>query len=894
MDQDGSQGADADVTRTSVEGFSEDPGIESPLPELEGYRFLRLLGAGGMGSVYLAEDTRLGRRVAIKLVLDRASRDSNASERFLREARTMATVEHPNIVRIYAFGEAGGRPYLVMEYVEGESLAEKLRRDGRLAVSEALKILHQAVEALKAAWAKRIVHRDIKPSNILMTPGGRVRVADFGLAKTLEWGDKTTLTQPGSVLGTPHYCSPEQARGRTLDFRSDIYSLGIVFYEMLTGRRPFEGSTPFEVLEQHMREPLPSLSDCRPEIPARLERLLLWMTAKEPLDRPPSYESLEDALKTLWDPSPSPHLPTTATSAVSTASGRKLPRKRLSRVLGIAAAIVAVFLIFEGFYRERQGLPVVPKNAVVVLPFSGLGDGEEKGAESTFARGMTEDLIMELSKINELNVVSGEGLEAQSKGKSFRELGVAMTLHGSVRRVEDRTRIVARLIEVRSQRVLWGESYVRELSKGSRLGGADLSLQGELARRIARAVGEKVRAWKMERKAVRRDGKWVAAKKAASAAGAEEHLKMAQYQASIDRTREAMAHLRKAVELDPSSLDLLKRLGAAYADEDSGGEKNSPVAGLKDLASPTDVGKLADLAPGARRELLRIVLPALIVLRQTGKSMVPEGWRTVGEDTLREMGENVAGLGRPFGLDREEEDSSFLLSRGLAAVPAPRRELPKPQAPAPLGAKGKRDKHWVGAGGDWYRKTDKLQRQFIGRQLRGILGYLEKRQPEAALDHGLKILEVEPVHLGLLNLLARAYIQMEQPEKAEQLYANAAKKLPSGSLKRAEIELRRAKLLQLANRDQQAAAVVEDAEAVCRQKLRTDESRLDAVVGLARAAAVQGNKAKALELLEEAADGGFEDYRNLRRDPLFEAIHGDPKFQRILQSIEATWKENSH
>ncbi len=272
------------------------------------HRILRKLGEGGMGTVYLAEDTTLGRLVAIKVISgDRGPRDQGARVRFLREARAMATVEHPHVVRVYSYGESAGVVYLVMEYVEGESLGDRIRRVGRLSVEEAIEIVLQVAGALEAASERGIVHRDIKPSNLLLDARDHVRVADFGLAKLAlpeVASDEASLTHTGQLVGSPHYLSPEQARGETVDLRSDIYSLGIVLYEMLAGARPFHGTTPAAVVAHHLHTPLPSLREKRPETPPQLAALVERMTEKDPGRRPGSYAELGKAIEESDEPSP--------------------------------------------------------------------------------------------------------------------------------------------------------------------------------------------------------------------------------------------------------------------------------------------------------------------------------------------------------------------------------------------------------------------------------------------------------------------------------------------------------------------------------------------------------------------------------------------------------------
>ncbi len=271
-------------------------GVAPALPEIEGYRIVRMLGQGGMGVVFLAEDTTLNRRVAIKVMTARLAADAAARAFFLREARSMATVEHPHVVRIYSFGERSGVAYLVMEYVEGESLAERIRRHGKLPIEDAMLIAGQVTEGLETAWEKGIVHRDVKPANVLIDARGRAHVGDFGLAKPVVASDDMSLTQDGLIVGTPDYLSPEQARGEKVDCRSDIYSLGVVLYEMLGGVPPFGGATPVAIVAHHLHTAPPPLRDRRPDVPANVARLVEQMMEKDRERRPQSYAELRRAI----------------------------------------------------------------------------------------------------------------------------------------------------------------------------------------------------------------------------------------------------------------------------------------------------------------------------------------------------------------------------------------------------------------------------------------------------------------------------------------------------------------------------------------------------------------------------------------------------------------------
>src|ERR671914_757567 len=242
------------------------------------YRLEERVGSGGMSSVYRAFDPTLERWVAIKLMHRDISNDPDQLERFRREARAVARLNHPHVVTVIDAGEDDGAPYIVFEYVEGETLKERIRRLGRLPVSEAVAYGIEIGRALSCAHAQRLVHRDVKPQNVLIDPEGRAKVTDFGIARSLE---AHGLTAPGRVLGTTDYVSPEQALGHDVSEQSDIYSLGIVLYEMLTGEVPFKADTQVAVAMQHVREPLPDVQRRRPEISAALAAVVDRATAKE-------------------------------------------------------------------------------------------------------------------------------------------------------------------------------------------------------------------------------------------------------------------------------------------------------------------------------------------------------------------------------------------------------------------------------------------------------------------------------------------------------------------------------------------------------------------------------------------------------------------------------------
>src|SRR5512142_2804445 len=281
------------------------------------YRIERKLGAGGMADVYLAEDQELGRRVAIKILNDRHAADDSFVERFRREAKNAAGLSHPNIVSIYDRGEAEGTYYIAMEYLDGRSLKELIVARGAAPAKVAVDYERQILAAVGFAHRHGIIHRDIKPHNVLVGPGGRLKVTDFGIARS----GASQMTEVGSIIGTAQYLSPEQARGAPVDQTSDLYAVGVVLYEMLTGQVPFTGDTPLEIAMKHLSEvPVPP-SQLRPEVPRDLDSVVLRALAKDPHERYRSAEEMDADLTRVLDGLPVDPATETAATAVLAGAG---------------------------------------------------------------------------------------------------------------------------------------------------------------------------------------------------------------------------------------------------------------------------------------------------------------------------------------------------------------------------------------------------------------------------------------------------------------------------------------------------------------------------------------------------------------------------------------------
>jgi serine/threonine-protein kinase len=360
------------------------------------YEVEELVGHGGMSSVYKARDALLERHVALKILHEQYSNDEDFVERFKREARSVAQLQHPNIVTVIDRGEEDGRQYIVFEYVDGENLKERVVRNGRLEVRDALEIAVEVARGLAFAHEQGLVHRDVKPQNILLNGDGRAKVTDFGIARTV---DVDGMTQTGTVLGTSNYIAPEQASGQRVDVQSDVYALGAVLYELLAGEVPFPGESFVVVAMKHMHEPAPSLLDVRGDVPLRVAAAVDRALEKDPEQRFPTMDAfaaeLEACLAELDRGDDADATMVIASSAA--ASGAKPRRRKVSRwpiVIGVLA-LVAIAAIVIGLLaipgtNENGPPPATTRVALTgITSFDPYGDNktENSGAAPNVTDG---------------------------------------------------------------------------------------------------------------------------------------------------------------------------------------------------------------------------------------------------------------------------------------------------------------------------------------------------------------------------------------------------------------------------------------------------------------------------------------------------------------------------
>jgi len=520
------------------------------------YQILEKLGEGGMGVVYKAEDTRLGRMVALKFLPPELTRDAEAKERFIREAKAASSLQHENICTIHDIDETPeGRLYMVLDYYEGQTLREWIKASGTQdaapwPVSKCIDIAMGIAEGLREAHAKGIVHRDIKPGNIILTPRGQAKILDFGLASL---GSQTHITKTGTTLGTAAYMSPEQASGKEVDNRSDIWALGVILYEMITGMRPFTGEYEQAVIYSILHDAPEAVTARRSQVPVDLERVVNKALAKNPSERYQQVEEMLVDLRSIASKTPG------GVIAPQTAI-RKKNRPYLLGTLAIMAAGVIAFILFLFIlsvpFSKKPDLNT--RKMIVVLPFENLGSPEDE----YFANGTTDAITARLAGISGLGVISRQSaMQYKKTTKTVRqigsELGVHYLLEGTVQREKpgdptSRVRVIPQLIRVADDTHVWAGTYDENMNEVFRV-------QSDIAERVANQLD--IALLESERRAVEK-------RPTENLMAYEYYMRGMDYVNSVvvSEVEKAVDLLEKAVSLDPQFAEAWAYLAIAHRD----------------------------------------------------------------------------------------------------------------------------------------------------------------------------------------------------------------------------------------------------------------------------------------------------------------------------------------
>ena len=558
------------------------------------YEIVRQIGAGGMGEVYLAEDTMLDRRVAIKILNEKFQKSESNLERFLQEAKSASGLNHPNILVIHEIGAEGGTHYIVSEYIEGKTLREVIDENS-LTLPEIFEIAIHIANALVAAHAAQIIHRDIKPENVIVRPDGFVKILDFGLAKLVRQKQigfeastvRQNQTAKGVILGTVQYMSPEQAKGERVDERTDIFSLGVVFYEMIAGKTPFAGASVSETFANLINTEPPPLARFSANIPNELERIVAKMLRKKADER---YQTIKGFLADLKDlrknpsvgkdteSSQTPNNKNTGSVLQPTGGGDGAPaqtdetnlhftgqikRHKPAAALGLIILLMAAIGLGYYFWTARK-TSLTDSKSLAVLPF--VNAGQDPNAEY-LSDGITENIINNLSQLSGLKVMSRNSAfrfkDNQSDTRNIAsQLGVESVVTGDVRQLGDKFVINVRLINASDDSQIWGNQYIRSASD-------IIALQNEIAGDVSRKLGARL-SGANERKI---------AKKYTDNPEAYQLFLRGRYHMekyTPQDNRRALEYLQQAVALDPNFAAAYAYLSALY--ENGAGSKYYPRA----------------------------------------------------------------------------------------------------------------------------------------------------------------------------------------------------------------------------------------------------------------------------------------------------------------------------
>jgi serine/threonine-protein kinase len=786
------------------------------------YEVVALIGAGGMGEVYEARDTKLERNVAIKVLRDAFAQDADRLSRFQREAKMLAALNHPNIATIYGLEQSSGTSYLVMELVLGETLAERVQRDRVVPVEEALAIAKQIAKAVEAAHEKGIIHRDLKPPNVKLTPEGKVKVLDFGLAKAfasdggLDLSNAPTLTamgtEEGRILGTPAYMSPEQARGKSVDKRTDVWAFGCVLYILLTGRQAFTGDTLSDMIVSIL-EREPDWQALPASTPAKIRDLLRRCLQKDPQRR---LRDLGDARIEIEE-ALLPPATAEARTKRDTDSGRVAVRSMASvtssnpwwrsrTALWIAVVALLVLLAAAGLiYRPAEHGETI--DSIAVLPFVNVS-----GDQNTeyLSDGITESLINNLSQLPNLKIKSRDSV-FHYKGKETdpeevaRQLGVRAIFKGRLTQRGDTLAISAELIDARNDDHLWGQQYNRKL--------ADIfALQDEIAREITNTLRLRLTA---------QDEKRLAKRYTENVEAYQDYLE-GRYQwdkKTEEGFKKGVEYFQQAIAKDPTYALAYAGLADCY----------TGLAGFGFV--PAKEGY-----PKALEEALK----ALEI-----------------DDKLAEAHASLAFIKSNYDWDWSGAEQEF--KRAI--------ELNPGSATA---------HHFYGLalaymGGRFEEAIDESKRAVeldpLSLIINADLGHVfyEARKYELAIEQERKTLEMDPNFNPAHHWLGLAYLQKSMDKEG---IAEFEKEFPFLGYAYA-----------VAGRRAEAQQVLDKLNELSKQKYVPAVSMARIYVGL-------GEKDKAFEWLEKAyLDGSIGGGTGIAVDPIFDPLRSDPRFMDILRRM---------
>ena len=825
------------------------------------YEILEPLGTGGMGEVYRAREERLGRVVAIKVLRQDLGADADRVARFEREARSASALNHPNIVTIHGIGVEGTTSYIAMEWVDGTSLREMTAAGKPQAAAAVVQIGAQIAEGLAKAHAAGIVHRDLKPDNVMVTHDGLVKILDFGLAKLAapeaDLGSQLLTqsagTAAGILLGTVGYMSPEQATGSVVDYRSDQFALGIILYELSTGRRAFARESAPQTLAAIIEDELVRVETHNPQVPPQLSHVIARCLAKKPDDR---YESTRDLARDLRD-----LVHELSASSISAAPVRRRPS--IVR-LGLIAALVGIIAL-AGFWALHSRNRAVSagddvKRIVAVLPFRDLtGDP----ARAYFAAGVTDEIRGQLSKLGALRVLSRTAVQrygdADTKGLRT-DLGAGSAVEGSVRVDGARVRVAVELVDTGTEQTLWSEQYDRRLEDV-------LSVQRDVALRIAEALEATLSP--AERTSVER--------LPTTNAEAYQIYLRSQVLSSSDRQQNlrAIQMLQDALKLDPLFAGAQARMAyrtffLAYYDDPKYLDVSIEQAQRAVEMDPT-LGKahwalasgyaVKGWAAKSRQEFLR------------AQELEPSDGSSIS---------NIAVLESEI-LGRHDEGLAWA-RKLLDRPPVTGNTIYHVVWPMLLLRDDAVSERWLTEAAMRFPDFARVQ------YLLAALDYLRGNEA-AALARARKVTEADPAGEEGLMLAAELSFLTGAPDAETgigRVFRNSPGLTTSPVLKMETHRTTYAYILMKRGERARAADLLDESLTQAHAALSDGNEGQRVPIEISAVHALKGETVQALEWLERGATAGYKDYSTLGRHPIFAGLRREPRFQNLLKTMQET------
>ncbi|HEB35966.1 hypothetical protein LCGC14_1047810 [marine sediment metagenome] len=817
------------------------------------YQIIEELGKGGMGKVYKAQDTDLKEKVAIKLLRPEIAADKKTIERFKNELKFARKIRHQNVCQMYDLNKEKGAHYITMEYVDGKDLKSMIRMMGQLSSGKTIFIAKQICDGLAEAHRLGVVHRDLKPQNIMVDEEGNARIMDFGIARSLK---TKGITAAGVMIGTPEYMSPEQVEGKEVDERSDIYSLGVILYEMVTGRVPFEGDTPFTIGVKHKSEKPQDPKELNTQLPEDLNLVILRCLEKDKEKRYQSAGEVRAELTRIEKGIPTSEIeipkkkPLTSKEITVSFSLKKL----FIPALVVVALIIAAVVIWQILSPKQIASLEPAKPSIAVLPFVDLSPQKD---QEYFCDGMTDEIITKLSRFKGWKVIPRTSMmRYKNTDKDIKEIGqeldVVTILEGSVRKEKDDIRVNAKLIRIKDSISLWSNSYEKKLE-------SVFAIQSDVAGKIANALQVELSPEEKER---------LAKKPTENLTAYDYYLRGRQYYVRYRKqdNERAIGLFKKALEFDPDFALAYSGLGDSYGQrtlkfgfpntwlEASIEASERAIALNSDLSEAYKALGLAYFGKGWSRKSIKA--------NQKAIELNPNNVQATGN-----MGWTYLWMG-------EFEKAMPWFKKTLALDPT------LPYSYYQMGTVYRYLDDYAKAE-QWLNKALDLQPDFPEAISGLIMCYLAQGEHQQAVEQSQKLLAMAPDGFRALNIAGFVELFSGNYEQAQQYYQKSI-----------EIRSIMENLTNLGyvywkkgQRDE-ARKLFSQSLVLCQKQLEQGSEFSAAPYYIAAVHAIQGNKEEAYKWLKKAIDSGWRNFRLGSRNPLLENLREDEQFKQMMAQVK--------